>query len=278
MARYDGDVHARCLFSAAIIIVTAATSDALAGSPQVRPGGVVRWPGSGVTACSVGGREWAPLAGACYFPVDLEAKGTLRVTRTAAGRRESREITVGRYPYAEQRLTLPDTMVNLSPEDQARVARESARVAPLWRLEGPARFVLPLGPPLKELASNRRFGARRVLNGTPRSPHGGEDYRAAAGTPALAPGDGVVALAEEQFYAGNAVYLDHGGGLVTMLFHLSRIDVKAGDQVQRGQVVGVVGATGRATGPHLHFGVRWHGNRVDPAILLAKSPDVVELR
>jgi len=249
----------------------------MAAPPEVRPGGVVRWPGQGVTACSQGEREWAPLAAACWYPVDLEAKGTLEVARTRDGRREARHIKVGRYPYAEQRLTVPEAMVDLSPSDQARVAREGARVAALWRLEGPARFALPLDPPLKDLASNRRFGARRVLNDKPRSPHGGEDYRAAAGASVIAPADGVVSLAEAHFFAGNAVYLDHGGGLVTMLFHLSRIDVEAGQQVRRGQVVGAVGATGRATGPHLHFGVRWHGARVDPALLLAAHPTVVDL-
>ena len=261
-----------------IVVATALVGgSALAAAPEVRPGGVVRWPGQGVTACGVGEREWAPLAGACWYAVDLEAKGTIEVVRRRDGRREVRRIKVGRYPYAEQRLTVPEKMVDLSPADQARVARESARIAPLWRLEGPARYALPLAAPLADLVPHGRFGARRVFNGKPKSPHGGEDYRAAAGTPVLAPADGVVALAEAHFFAGNAVYLDHGGGLVTMLFHLSRIDVEAGQQVRRGQVVGAVGATGRVTGPHLHFGARWHGARVDPALLLAARPAVVDL-
>lgn len=271
-------MHARGLLLTAAIAVAVAAVELGAAPPDVRPGGVVRWPGQGVTACSMGEREWTPLAGACWYPVDLEAKGSIEVARVRDGRRETRRVTVARYPYAEQRLNVPDTMVDLSPADQARVARENARIAPLWRLEGPARFALPLAAPLADLVPHGRFGARRVFNGKPKSPHGGEDYRAAAGTPVLAPADGVVALAEAHFFAGNGVYLDHGGGLVTMLFHLSRIDVEAGQEVRRGQVVGAVGATGRVTGPHLHFGIRWHGARVDPALLLAARPAVVEIR
>jgi murein DD-endopeptidase MepM/ murein hydrolase activator NlpD len=278
MAGYDGIVHPRGLLLTAALTVTVASSNLVAAPLDVRPGGVVRWPGQGVNACSLGEREWAPLAGACWYAVDLEAKGTIEVARSRDGRRETRRVTVGRYPYAEQRLTVPEKMVDLSPADQARVARENARIAPLWKLEGPARFALPLAAPLDTLAPHGRFGARRVLNGKPKSPHGGEDYRAATGTPVLAPADGVVALAEAHFFAGNAVYIDHGGGLVTMLFHLSRIDVEAGRQVRRGEAVGAVGATGRVTGPHLHFGIRWHGARVDPELLLAAHPAVVEIR
>jgi murein DD-endopeptidase MepM/ murein hydrolase activator NlpD len=84
----------------------------------------------------------------------------------------------------------------------------------------------------------------------------------------LAAEDGVAVLVADHFFAGNSVYLDHGGGLITMYFHLGRVDVGPGQHVTRGSVLGVVGATGRATGPHLHFGVRWHGARVDPALLL----------
>jgi murein DD-endopeptidase MepM/ murein hydrolase activator NlpD len=159
-------------------------------------------------------------------------------------------------------------MVDLSPSDQARVARENARIAPLWETEGPPGFLLPLAPPLPPGFKGERFGSRRVFNNQPRSPHNGIDFKAPAETPVTAPADGTVVLAEEHFFAGNSVFVDHGDGLVSMVFHLARIEVSVGQQVKRGQVIGHVGSSGRATGPHLHFGVRWHGARIDPSLLL----------
>lgn len=239
-----------------------------AAEPEVVPGTVVRWGAPGVTACALGDRSWAPLGDTCYFPVDLLATGRLAFVRTRRGEREVRTVRVGRYPYPEQRLAVPERMVDLSPEDLARVERENARIATLWPRETPPRFALPLAPPLPAPFSGERFGARRVFNGQPRSPHNGVDFRAPAGTPVTAPADGVVVLAEEHFFAGNSVFVDHGGGLVSMCFHLADLPVREGQDVRRGEILGHVGSTGRATGPHLHFGVRWHGARVDPNLLL----------
>jgi murein DD-endopeptidase MepM/ murein hydrolase activator NlpD len=118
------------------------------------------------------------------------------------------------------------------------------------------------------MRGGRSFGARRFFNDQPRSPHSGIDLRAAAGTPVHAVGAGTVVLAAEHFFGGNSVYIDHGGGLISVSMHLSRMLVKQGERVTPGQVIGEVGATGRVTGPHLHFGVRWHGARVDPGLLL----------
>ena len=111
-----------------------------------------------------------------------------------------------------------------------------------------------------------------------RSRHSGVDYRATTGTPILAAAEGRVVLAGDHFFGGNSVYLFHGGGLITVYMHLSRIGVKDGDEVRRGQVIGAVGATGRVTGPHLHFAARWHGARVDPALLLGPVSAIPELR
>lgn len=231
----------------------------------------MRWGGSGITTCESGDRVWAPVAGECWVPVDLLASGELTAGRTGAAGRESLMIRVGPYPYPEQRLTVAEHMVHLSAEDQERSRRESRKVAALWQHHTRPRFTLPLGSPLDTMAPGRAFGARRVFNNEPRSPHNGVDYRAAKGTRVLASEQGTVLLAEEHFFAGNSVYLDHGGGLITMYFHLDTIAVNEGEDVQRGQVIGTVGSTGRSTGPHLHFGVRWLGARVDPAILL--NPD-----
>ncbi len=242
---------------------------------MVRPGTVVRWPGRGIEWCELGARRFEPLDGACFFPVDLLRKaGPLELVRSRNGRRETIGVRVRRFDYPIQKLTLPRHMVELSPEDLARVNRENRAMARLWTREGPRGFGLPLGTPLRPLPPGGRFGHRRVINGSPRSPHGGADYSAAAGTPVLAAADGEVAMVADQFFGGNAVFLDHGDGLVTMYMHLSRVDVAEGDEVRGGERVGAAGSTGRATGPHLHFGVRWRGARVDPALLLG-GPEAI---
>ncbi len=229
----------------------------------------MRWPGPGIEWCELGARRFEPLGGACYFPVDLLRKpGPLELARGRGGRRETAAVQVGKFDYPVQKLTLPRQMVELSPEDLARVERENREMAKLWTREGPRRFALPLGAPLEPLPAGGRFGHRRVINGRIRSPHGGADYSVAEGTPVLAAADGTVAMVADQFFGGHAVFLDHGDGLITMYMHLVRPEVKEGEAVRRGARVGAAGSTGRATGPHLHFGVRWRGARVDPALLL----------
>ena len=248
---------------------TAVPGPAAAPPPPVRPGTVVRWPGPGLEWCALGARRFEPLEGACYFPVDLLRKaGPLELARGRGGKRETAVVQVGRFDYPVQKLTLPRHMVELSPEDLARVDRENREMARLWTRDGPRLFSLPLGRPLDPLPAGGRFGHRRVINGSPRSPHGGADFSVAAGTPVLAAADGAVAMVADQFFGGNAVFVDHGDGLVSMYMHMSRVAVAEGQTVRRGERVGAVGSTGRATGPHLHFGVRWRGARVDPALLL----------
>lgn len=255
--------------AAGLAVALALVTPALGAPPTVRPGTVVRWPGEGVEWCEAGGRRFEPLEGACHYPVDLLRRaGPLPVARGRGGRRETATVGVGKFDYPVQKLTLPRHMVELSPEDLERVRRENREMARLWTTAGPRRFGLPLGAPLDPLPAGGRFGHRRVINGSPRSPHGGVDYSAPAGRPVLAAADGTVAMVADQFFGGNAVFVDHGDGLVTTYMHLSRVDVAEGQSVRRGERVGAVGSTGRATGPHLHFGVRWRGARVDPALLL----------
>ena len=200
------------------------------------------------------------------------------VSREVAGKRQTRRLLVGAYPYPEERITIADdSKVNPSATDMVRIEAEQARVGALWSPRGPRRFTLPLENPLAVLPASGRFGARRVFNGQPRNPHAGADYAVPSGTAVLAVAPGRVVLAEEQFFAGNAVYLDHGDGLVTMYFHLSALLVKTGEDVVLGQRIGKVGATGRVSGPHLHWAARWRGARVDPELLL-RPAEAVALR
>jgi murein DD-endopeptidase MepM/ murein hydrolase activator NlpD len=192
----------------------------------------------------------------------VAADGT---ARSAAG-----TVTVKARQFAVQRLTLPPNMVDLDPETERRAESETARLRavydtvtpmPLWR----GRFVRPVaadGP-------GEGFGFRRIINGKPRMPHSGIDFAADRGEPVVAANRGRVALVGEFFFPGRLVVLDHGLGLHTLYFHLDRIDVAEGAVVERGEPIGAVGATGRATGPHLHFGAQLGRARVDPAALLA---------
>jgi murein DD-endopeptidase MepM/ murein hydrolase activator NlpD len=266
---------------AAVFLGLLGAHSAGAGEPvaQVPPGSVVSWPGEGLESCSLGKATWAPLDGTCLYAVDLlRGEGTLDLRRSRRGQRETVSIRVGAYPYPVQTLTLPKEKVDLSPEDLARVRSESREIGRLWGRTAERRFTLPLHPPLDPLPEAGRFGSRRVINGQPRSPHSGADYSAEAGQPILAVADGEVALADEHFFAGNSVFVDHGDGLISMYFHMSRILVQEGEIVRRGQAIGEVGATGRVTGPHLHFGLRWHGARIDPGLLLGDPGGLPEIR
>lgn len=244
------------------------------------PGTVVRWPGAELTGCEMGGRRWQPFEGACWYAIDLEKQGSVELVRRSSGGVASRRVAVGRYPYPTQKLEVEEKYVAPSAEELARIARDKKRAGTAFALETPRRFALPLAPPIEPLPAPGRFGARRIFNGEPRSPHGGADFPAPTGTPVRAAADGRVVVAEEQFFPGRAVFVDHGDGLISMTFHLSEILVKEGDEVKRGDLLGRVGATGRVTGPHLHFALRWHGARVDPAILLdlPGAPSPTEIR
>lgn len=245
------------------------------------PGTLVRWAAPGTTRCRMNGRSWPALQETCYYPVDLLQKpGLITITRWGHGPGESAHISVEPSPYGTQEVELGDIpQAHPSPQDLKRDARERTLWSKVWRRpEGPAQFTLPLGAPANPLPAGKAFGVKRVFNGKPApQPHTGTDYAIPAGTPVVAVAAGTVVIAEDLFFPGNAVFVDHGDGLITMSFHLSEIKVKAGQQVKKGDTVGLVGTTGRSTGPHLFFGVRWHGARINPQFLFedpAKIPAV----
>ncbi len=242
------------------------------------PGTLVRWTAPGTTRCGMLGRTWASLLETCYYPVDLLQKpAVIAIARVISGRRETAHISVGPLPYGTEEINLPDIpQANPSKADLDRNQRDQVLVSKVFAgAEGAARFTLPIGEPARPLPAGKSFGAKRVFNGKPApQPHTGSDYTTPAGSPVLASADGTVMVAQDLFFEGNAVFINHGNGLVTMYFHLSRIEVKAGQEVTKGQTLGLVGSTGRSTGPHLFFGVRWHNARIDPKFLL-EDPDKI---
>jgi murein DD-endopeptidase MepM/ murein hydrolase activator NlpD len=213
--------------------------------------------------------KWVTVVG-----VDLDTKpGVQRSVidvRMNDGRVDRREVTIEvkdvRYPTTE--LKVAEGFVRLSPANERRSAREAAEINTIYETIHPEiLWNEPFSVPIPG-RSGTNFGHRRVFNGEPRAPHGGADLRAATGTPVRSSNRGRVVLARNLFFTGNTVIVDHGLGIYTLYAHLSRIDVKRDAMVGNGQVVGLAGATGRVTGPHLHWGVRVQGARVDPFSLV----------
>ena len=207
--------------------------------------------------------------------VDFESKtgpASLRIeTVDLCGDRHtaSRRLDVRSGKFSVETLTVAPDYVEPPASELDRIHEDREKVARVWesgdaerRWSGP--FRLPVDAPVRE----KSFGSRRVFNGEPRSAHSGLDLAAHAGQDVDAPAPGRVALAENLYFSGGTVILDHGGGLFTSYFHLSQIDVKLGQVVDGGDRIGLVGATGRATGPHLHWSARLDGARINPLGLL----------
>ena len=189
------------------------------------------------------------------------------ITTNRASLTVSFDVMPKEFPV--QRLTIAnDRLVNPKTEDLKRIAGETARMRAAYALVSPKRgdlhpFLLPVDG---EFSSP--FGRKRILNGQPRSPHQGLDIAAGTGTPIIAPAAGMVVVTGNFFFNGNTVLIDHGDGLVTMYCHLHEVHVDEGDILARGEMFGSVGATGRSTGPHLHWTVSMHGTKVDPLALI----------
>ncbi len=181
------------------------------------------------------------------------------------------EVTPRAWPTERIDGVPPDT-VNPPPAIAARIQREQAQVgAARTRNDARADFAQNFIWPVQGRISGR-FGNQRVYNGTPKAAHSGMDIAAPTGTPIKAPAAGVVTFAQPDLYlTGGTVLLDHGHGVSSNFLHLSRLDVAVGERIPQGKVIGAVGATGRATGPHLHWGMSWFDVRIDPLLLLEKA-------
>lgn len=236
------------------------------------PGTLVRWRVAGAKRCTMKARTWAALEGTCYFPIDLlQAPGRITVAVSGTRPREVAHISVEAFDYGTEEITLPDIpQANPTREDLRRDAADRVQLAKIWhRKETPPEFTLPLGPPVRPLPPGKSFGVKRVFNGkNAEHVHRGSDYDAPVGSPILAVAGGTVVLAKEMFFEGNAVFIDHGDGLISEYFHLSELKVVDGQKVKKGETLGREGSTGRATGPHLWFGVRWHDARINPKFVL----------
>jgi len=209
--------------------------------------------------------HWLAIVG---VPLTVKPGSQQIVAKDAKGSRNL-DFVVGSKKYPEQRITLKNQrQVNPDPDDLKRIEGELAVQLQAYRSFSPgtpSNLLLdkPVAGPLSS-----KFGVRRFFNGEERNPHSGLDFAVPAGTPIKAPAAGKVILTGNYFFNGNTVFVDHGQGFISMFCHMSKIDVKVGDVVPRGGVVGKVGSTGRATGPHMHWNVSLNDARVDPAIFI----------
>ena len=217
--------------------------------------------------------EWQAILG-----IPLTAKpGEIRVSIRRGEEVSSRIVTIKDKQYPTQYLTIKDTRkVNPYKYDMTRINREVDEINNVLRHwtdsdNEPVNFIWPINGRVSGL-----FGRRRVFNGEPRKPHSGMDIAAVTGTPIKAPADGVVRGVGNYFFNGNTVFIDHGQGLITMFCHLNQIDVKNGQHVLQGELIGEVGETGRVTGPHLHLGVSLNDERVEPLLFFPPVSTLLE--
>jgi murein DD-endopeptidase MepM/ murein hydrolase activator NlpD len=214
-------------------------------------------------------KTWIALAGASLetepgsYPMDIHAK-------TSAGQPISftKQIPVQRQRYPRVVLKVPERYTAPSPEDQREIDQDKKTKEEAFKTLSPDRewsgsFAPPVTAQISEL-----FGVQRVFNGSVKATHQGLDFRVPAGTQVAATNSGKIILARPLFFEGNCIVIDHGQGLLTLYLHLSKFFVNEGDEVKKGEKIGISGGTGRATGPHLHLAVRWQGEYLNPQVLL----------
>nr|WP_246197486.1 M23 family metallopeptidase [Pseudoxanthomonas sacheonensis] len=232
---------------------------------KVPPGSEVRYAGRNLRVSGYG---------TVVFGVGRDESGPLEVeVKRPDGIRDAAQIVVTPRQWPEEKVDgVPPKTVNPPPAIAERIKREQALVtAARARDDDRTDFAKPFVWPVQGRISGR-FGNARVYNGQPGAGHSGMDIAVPAGTPVKAPAAGVVTFAAPDLYlTGGTLLLDHGFGVSSNFLHLSRIDVKVGDRVEQGQVIAAVGATGRATGPHLHWGMNWFDVRIDPLLVLERK-------
>ncbi|MEX0582684.1 MAG: M23 family metallopeptidase [Sneathiella sp.] len=207
------------------------------------------------------------------FGRDFKDSSVLKITYPD-GAEETKTINIAKREYKVERVNgLPPSKVTPSPEFLARIKKENAKIAKIRAIETPEEWFLSGWQWPAQGRVSGVYGSQRVLNDIPKRPHFGLDIAAPVGTPVVASTDGQVRMAEaDLFYTGGTVMIDHGYGLISVYSHLSKIDVTVDQFVRQGEKIGEIGATGRATGPHLDWRLNWFGERLDPELLLGPMP------
>ena len=270
------------LLAACLLLATAAPS---AIAQQVRIGNLPAQASQGAMVIGrvVPGSEVRVAArklrvddeGRFVFGIGRDEKGpvTVRIQSPGGAPAQTVDMLISPRDWPIQRINgVPPSTVNPPAAIAKRIARENGQiVAARGDDSANTDFSVAFVWPVKGRISGR-FGNQRVFNGTPKSPHSGMDIAAAQGTPIRAPAGGRITLSEKNFYlTGGTVMIDHGHGISSNFLHMSRLDVKVGDVVKQGDVVGLVGSTGRSTGPHLHWGMTWFDTKIDPLLVLEAS-------
>lgn len=212
-----------------------------------------------------------PNEGFAIIPIDYyEPPHLINAQWTNGEYRMGLEIDVTSAAYATEVLSVDNAKVSPPPEALQRIALEKAEAEKIYKHITPERYWnKPFIRPIDSITTSE-YGSARTYNGVLKSYHGGVDFRAKTPLPILASNDGIVVLAKDRYYSGGTVILDHGEGIYTCYFHFSQLDVKVGDKVVQGQKIGLSGATGRITGPHLHFGFMIQGIQSDPIDFMAQ--------
>ena len=271
-------IRAALLFAIALVVASGALA-----APNLRlegplvEGGLVQGRVSPGTRVSLDGRALRVAPdGLFVFGFGRDAPSTAVLDMVAPdGDEEHRVLSIKRRTYRVQRIDgLPQRMVTPPPGQLERIKRENAEIAAARARDTDAEwfaagFAWPVIGPITGV-----YGSQRILNGKPRRPHFGVDIAPGAGTPVHAPAPGIVALAEpDLYYSGGTVIIDHGHGVSSLLMHMASVDVIAGQRVKRGDRIGTVGATGRASGPHVDWRINWFQERIDPQLVVGPMPN-----
>jgi murein DD-endopeptidase MepM/ murein hydrolase activator NlpD len=243
-----------------LVVVTIVAS----GEPNAKATTHLKAFGHDVRPFAAGDRKWQALVG-----IDLDVKpGTYPVAAWVDDLTTTRNLVVVAKTFRTRRLTVNPDFVTPPESEAARIAEEAKLLERTWASSAAERLWTAFSAPVPQ-STNSAFGTRSIFNGTPRNAHGGADFLSPSGTPIAAPSAGRIAVARNLYFSGNTVIIDHGLGMFSMLAHMSAIEVHEGQVVASQQPLGLVGATGRVTGPHLHWAVRVNGARVDPLSVLA---------